>query len=179
MDLHQSRYIALLRFIASSVAGGLFPKSILNPSLVLHQRSFSIKDDPCRGNEGQKARADAIKKDFRDADFAINVLPLPKKNAREFDRSIFYGDMAVPPNPPVEDEDDAGEAEAGAVNVKALLENFAVGTRKRRKYATLPLLLPGGGGGGTTPGSCWTCTASCRCGTSRRRFRSTRRRTSE
>lgn len=150
---NQGTYIALLRFNRTIGCGrGLAPWSILNPgSAFCTDVRFPIEDDPCRGDEGQKARVDAIKKDFRDADIAIRVLPLPRRDAREFDRGLFYGDAvaaAPPPDPPVAGADDA----AGPVDVEALLDNFAVGARKRRKYATLPLLLPGWRERGDRPG---------------------------
>mmetsp|Transcript_44054 Transcript_44054/g.93790 ORF Transcript_44054/g.93790 Transcript_44054/m.93790 type:complete len:711 (+) Transcript_44054:140-2272(+) len=104
---------------------------------------FTNQDDPCRDNEGQRTRMDALRKDCRDADIAVHVLPLPRKDARGgeggFDRTIFYDGFTTPYKL------DQGEVDSddGVVDVEAVVENFAMGTRKRRKYATLPLLLPG------------------------------------
>ena len=88
----------------------------------------------------------ALKNDCRDADISIHVLPLPKNTHEgeksEFDQSIFYNDLTAPYKR-IEDEDSFADSDTGALDIEAVVENFTMGTRKRRRFATVPLLLPG------------------------------------
>eukprot|EP00581_Thalassiosira_minuscula_P008296 CAMPEP_0183702362 /NCGR_PEP_ID=MMETSP0737-20130205/489_1 /TAXON_ID=385413 /ORGANISM="Thalassiosira miniscula, Strain CCMP1093" /LENGTH=727 /DNA_ID=CAMNT_0025928959 /DNA_START=44 /DNA_END=2227 /DNA_ORIENTATION=- len=111
---------------------------------------FTNQDDPCHGDESQRARMlGAVKSDCRDAEIDLHVLPLPKKDAdegvnSEFDKNIFYNNLTSRKKRAQDDEEIAFvESETGAVDVEAIVENFAMGTRKRRRYASVPLLLPG------------------------------------
>ena len=99
---------------------------------------------------------------------AIHLLPMPKppssalgsNDIESFDRNVFYKDLVTAPNDSEEtlmnssDEYDNSEtmSPAPVVDIDVILEKFVLGTRKRRKYATLPLLLPGWGG--DCPGDC-------------------------
>jgi hypothetical protein len=129
---------------------------------------FTNQDDPCRGSGVERARVNTLKRDCREAGVAIHVLPLPKrpsppppsgsggKGSSAFDWTIFYDDLVTaPPNDDGESPTmiassyaaaDDEEAPAVVVDVEAILDRFVTGTRRRRKYATLPLLLPGWGG---------------------------------
>ena len=130
-----------------------------------------------------------LKRDCQEAGVAIHVLPLPKRpsssssssssssgfegGGSSFDGSIFYNDLVTIPNDDGEgstmktsaaaaDDNDVGDGKLQAsavVDIEAILDRFVIGTRKRRKYATLPLLLPGwrgyrgpGDGGDDRPG---------------------------
>ncbi len=100
-----------------------------------------------------------LRRDCQEAGVAIHLLPMPKDNG-SFDRNIFYNDLVTPSNDgeetTMDSSDDYDNVEkmlpAPLVDIDAILEKFVLGTRKRRKYATLPLLLPGWGGDG--PGDC-------------------------
>ncbi|KAL7547792.1 hypothetical protein ACHAWF_011057 [Thalassiosira exigua] len=107
---------------------------------------FTNQDDPCRTDETQRARLDMLKRDCREADINLHVMPLPKFSRddgemSEFDQSLFYNDLTAPFNR-VEDADGLSDSN-GTVDVEAILLNFDMGARKRRKQGTLPLLLPG------------------------------------
>ncbi len=104
---------------------------------------FTNQDDPCHGDEAKRTRLHMTTRDFKEAGVAIRVLPLPKNTSSEvgmseFDHSIFYSNFAFP-NDCVRVATDSN----GIVDVEAILDRFDVVTKKRRKYATLPLLLPG------------------------------------
>ena len=104
---------------------------------------FTNQDDPCHGDEAKSARIHMVTRDFQEAGVAIHVLPLPKKPSAgveisEFDHTIFYSNL-VPSIDYVREATDS----IGNVDVEAILNRFDVGTKKRTKYATLPLLLPG------------------------------------
>lgn len=84
-----------------------------------------------------------VTRDYQEAGVAIHVLPLPRKQSAgveisEFDHTIFYSNL-VPSIDYVREATDS----IGNVDVEAILNRFDVGTKKRTKYATLPLLLPG------------------------------------
>jgi hypothetical protein len=84
-----------------------------------------------------------VTRDFQEAGVAIHVLPLPKKSSSgvgtsEFDHTIFYNRLASSDDY-ICDATDSN----GIVDVEAILDRFDIGTKKRRKYASLPLLLPG------------------------------------
>ncbi|KAL3817675.1 hypothetical protein ACHAXA_002824 [Cyclostephanos tholiformis] len=129
---------------------------------------FTNQDDPCRGNDVQRMRMSMLRRDCQEAGVAIHLLPMPKppssslgpKEIGSFDRNIFYNDLVTDPNDVDEttmdssDDNDEKKLPAPVVNIDAILEKFVLGTRKRRKYATLPLLLPGWGGddAGDCPG---------------------------
>jgi len=86
-----------------------------------------------------------VTRDFQEAGVAIHVLPLPKKSSSgvgtsEFDHTIFYSSLASSYGYGC--AYDATDSN-GIVDVEAILDRFDIGTKKRRKYATLPLLLPG------------------------------------
>lgn len=98
----------------------------------------------------------ALKRDYQEAGVAIHVLPLPKRQSSEsegdgpFDVKIFYNDLMTAPSDgenytsDLSADDDNGKLPAAAVvDIDTILEKFASGTKRRRKYATLPLLLPG------------------------------------
>ncbi len=132
---------------------------------------FTNQDDPCRGSDAQRTRVNMLKRDCQEAGVAIHVLPLPKRpsssssssssgsevGGSSFDGTIFYNDLVTAPNDDgegstmktsPEDDDrndvDDGKMQApGVVDIEEILDRFVIGTRKRRKYATLPLLLPG------------------------------------
>jgi hypothetical protein len=104
---------------------------------------FTNQDDPCHGDEAKITRIHMATRDFQEAGIAIRILPLPKKTSSgvgmiEFDHSIFYSNF-ISPNYCVRVAADS----KGTVDVEAILDRFDVVTKKRRKYATLPLLLPG------------------------------------
>ena len=83
----------------------------------------------------------SLKRDCRDAEIALHVLPLPAQTRRgattAFDPRVFYRQLTG--------REGGTEDGAGAVDIdiETVVERFAAGTRKRRKVATLPLLLPG------------------------------------
>lgn len=108
--------------------------------------SSPIKMIPVAATKVKRFEWMRSKKDCRDSDIAIHVLPLPQHNAQgekgQFDQSIFYKEFIAPHNH-IEDEDGFVDLITRAVDVEAIVENFAIGTRKRRKIATMPLLLPG------------------------------------
>jgi hypothetical protein len=117
---------------------------------------FTNQDDPCHGNEDQRKRMYTLKRDYQEAGVAIHVLPLPKRQSsesegdRSFDWKIFYNDLMTAPNDgenytsDLSADDDDGKLPASAVvDIDTILDRFASGTKRRRKYATLPLLLPG------------------------------------
>ena len=140
-------------------------------------------------DSAQRTRVNMLKRDCQEAGVAIHVLPLPKRplpsssssssssgfegGGSSFDGSIFYNDLVTIPNDDGEgstmktsaaaaDDNDVGDGKLQAsavVDIEAILDRFVIGTRKRRKYATLPLLLPGwrgyrgpGDGGDDRPG---------------------------
>ena len=104
---------------------------------------FTNQDDPTHGDENQRNRLSTLKKDCREADIALHVLPLPKNAhggaAIKFDRDIIYNDLTSS----YKRVEDVCEESGGVVDIEVILENFAKGMKKRRKYATVPLLLPG------------------------------------
>jgi len=105
---------------------------------------FTNQDDPCHGDEAQKSRINMVRKDCREAEIAIHILPLPKKSSEEdeksgFDQSIFYNDLTDH----YKRVEDVEYSATEAVDIDAFVEKFEMGTKKRRRYATVPLLLPG------------------------------------
>lgn len=103
---------------------------------------FTNQDDPCHGDDAKSARIQMVTRDFQEAGVVIHILPLPKKSSSgvgtiEFDHSIFYSNLES-----FKDYVHVASDSNGIVDVEAILEIFDVGTKKRRKYATLPLLLP-------------------------------------
>ena len=86
-----------------------------------------------------------VLRDFRESGVDFHVLPLPKKastgvGTSKFDHTIFYSSLLLPSK---DCAVDATSDASGVVDVEAILDRFDSGTKKRRKYATLPLLLPG------------------------------------
>ena len=55
----------------------------------------------------------------------------------------YYADELIRPCDRVAREAIIAADAGGAVDVDAVVDLFALGTRKRRKFATVPLLLPG------------------------------------
>lgn len=107
---------------------------------------FTNQDDPCHGVEHQKTRlTNQVKADFNEANIAIHVMPLPKKSVEsgdgsdDFDQSIFYNYLTAP----YKRVEDVKDDETGAVDMESVVERFEIGVKKRRKYGTIPLLLPG------------------------------------
>jgi len=85
-----------------------------------------------------------LKRDCQESDIAIHVMPLPKNmnedgEASNFDQDIFYNDLTSPYN---RIEDTHAES-GGVVDIEDILAIFGDRLKKRRKYATVPLLLPG------------------------------------
>ena len=95
---------------------------------------FTNLDNPCNNNEGDIEQIAAIAKDVTENGIDINLLPLPPKN-KKFDKSIFYNKIL------------SKHAEEysldGELDVESIVDSFDQAIRKVRKYAVLPLLLPG------------------------------------
>ena len=134
---------------------------------------FTNNDDPCKDNEETKNRLRTAKNDCQEGGITINVLPLPKllisdeEDSSGFDKSIFYNDLTSTSSQKktsteeVKENDinvdisyaDFGTADGGpAVDIDTIVDNFQMGMKKRRKYATVPLLLPGWKGREDNPG---------------------------
>jgi hypothetical protein len=120
---------------------------------------FTNQDDPCYGSKDQKTAMDTLKRDCQEAGISLHVLPLPKRDG-SFNREIFFNDLVTGPTDDSEEEystiDPSDEADCGpdvvdgkssktrvVMDIDTILDKFNIATKKRRKYATLPLLLPG------------------------------------
>lgn len=120
---------------------------------------FTNQDDPCHGSKDQKTAMDTLKRDCQDAGISLHVLPLPKRDG-SFNKEIFFKDLVTRPTDDGEEEeystiDPSNDADyspgvdgkssktCGVMDIDTILDKFHIATKKRRKYATLPLLLPG------------------------------------
>jgi hypothetical protein len=130
---------------------------------------YSNQDDPCHGSEVQQTRMNMLKRDCQELGVVVHVLLLPKPDGSSFVRDVFYNDLVTGLTDdyedysrmtmemdPTDDDDDDDRDYAVDVNndrklpkarvvidMGAILDKFTIGTNKRRKYASLPLLLPG------------------------------------
>ena len=106
---------------------------------------FTNQDDPCHGSKDQKTAMDTLKRDCQDAGISLHVLPLPKRDG-SFNKEIFFKDLVTRPTDDGEEEEystiDPSKTR-GVMDIDTILDKFHIATKKRRKYATLPLLLPG------------------------------------
>ena len=90
-----------------------------------------------------------IKNDFKEANISIHVMPLPKKATSsgedgvggDFNQDIFYNDLTAPYKRV--DDFDLKDEETGAVDANVIADRFEMGAKKRRRYASIPLHLPG------------------------------------
>jgi non-homologous end joining protein Ku len=100
---------------------------------------FTNQDNPC-SSEFDKIQTITHAKDLKDAAVDIHVLPMPKKSG-DFDKSLLYKDLLsqVSLNADV----DCFENKDGTLDIEDVLENFGHFARKVRKYAYVPLFLPG------------------------------------
>jgi non-homologous end joining protein Ku len=100
---------------------------------------FTNQDNPC-SSEFDKIQTITHAKDLKDAAVDIYVMPMPKKSG-DFDKALLYKDLLsqVSLNADV----DCFENKDGTLDIEDVLENFGHFARKVRKYAYVPLFLPG------------------------------------
>ncbi|KAL9188308.1 hypothetical protein ACHAXT_006686 [Thalassiosira profunda] len=111
---------------------------------------FTNRDDPLHGDDDQRTHQRTkmmrtVRTDCRENNIAVHVMPLPKEGGVKFDRELFYNEFTSRDNR-VEDEENFVQSEeggGGVLDVEAIVNNFQMSARRKRKYATVPLLLPG------------------------------------
>jgi hypothetical protein len=110
---------------------------------------FTNRDNPCC-NEFDKTQVIAHGKDLKENMVDIHVMPLPKKDG-EFDKSLLYNDLLS--NIAKDADIDCFDTSNGdALDLEDVLDNFGHFARKVRKYAYVPLFLPGWKGREGDPG---------------------------
>ncbi|KAL7497365.1 hypothetical protein ACHAWT_006377 [Skeletonema menzelii] len=100
---------------------------------------FTNQDYPC-SSEFDKIQTITHAKDLKEADIDIHVMPMPKKSGG-FDKSLLYNEMLSPIS--LQENVDCFANDDGTLDIEDVLENFGHFARKVRKYAYVPLLLPG------------------------------------
>ena len=110
---------------------------------------FTNRDNPCC-NEFDKTQVIAHGKDLKENMVDIHVMPLPKKDG-EFDKSLLYNDLLS--NIAKDADINCFDTSNGdALDLEDVLDNFGHFARKVRKYAYVPLFLPGWKGREGDPG---------------------------
>uniref|UniRef100_A0A6U3Y072 SAP domain-containing protein n=1 Tax=Skeletonema marinoi TaxID=267567 RepID=A0A6U3Y072_9STRA len=100
---------------------------------------FTNQDNPC-SSEFDKIQTITHAKDLKDATVDIHVMPLPKKSG-DFDKTFLYNDLLSPIS--VQEDVDCFADNSGTLDIEDVLEHFGHFARKVRKYAYVPLFLPG------------------------------------
>eukprot|EP00574_Skeletonema_japonicum_P002359 CAMPEP_0201723992 /NCGR_PEP_ID=MMETSP0593-20130828/7847_1 /ASSEMBLY_ACC=CAM_ASM_000672 /TAXON_ID=267983 /ORGANISM="Skeletonema japonicum, Strain CCMP2506" /LENGTH=712 /DNA_ID=CAMNT_0048215169 /DNA_START=85 /DNA_END=2223 /DNA_ORIENTATION=+ len=100
---------------------------------------FTNQDNPCSSNF-DKIQTITHGKDLKDANVDIHVMPMPKKSG-DFDKSLLYNDLLSPIS--LQENVDCFADNNGTLDIEDVLENFGHFARKARKYAYVPLFLPG------------------------------------
>ena len=101
---------------------------------------FTNQDNPC-SSEFDKIQTITHAKDLKDAVVDIHVMPMPKKSS-DFDKALLYNDM-LSHNRLDEDVDCFENNNDGSLDIEDVLEKFGHFARKVRKFAYVPLFLPG------------------------------------
>lgn len=100
---------------------------------------FTNQDNPCY-NEFDKIQTIIHAKDMKDSAVDIHVMPMPK-TAGDFDKALLYNDLLSPVS--LHEDVNCFETNGGTLDIDDVLENFGHFARKVRKYASVPLFLPG------------------------------------
>lgn len=100
---------------------------------------FTNQDNPC-SSDFDKIQTITHAKDLKDASVDIHVMPMPKKSG-DFDKSLLYNDLLSPIS--LQENVDCFADNNGTLDIEDVLENFGHFARKARKYAYVPLFLPG------------------------------------
>ena len=100
---------------------------------------FTNQDYPCF-SEFDKIQTLTHAKDLKDASVDIHVMHMPKKNG-DFDKTLLYNNLISPIS--VQEDVDCFADNDGTLDIEEVLENFQCFARKVRKYAYVPLYLPG------------------------------------
>lgn len=100
---------------------------------------FTNQDNPC-SSDFDKIQTVTHARDLKDASVDIHVMPMPKKTG-DFDKSLLYNDLLSPIS--LQENVDCFADNNGTLDIEDVLENFGHFARKARKYAYVPLFLPG------------------------------------